>query len=173
MNGDKTRPECHDVFNRLPGEFEQQSMPWQLVVVALMGMTAFGCRNRLDAVKHPETGYAFPHPDEIASIDIGNRGLVMEFDDFQAPPSHWPRILAALSPSQHDPQPCGWQGLALLEIRTKDGKVYKVDVFWLDDEPVGAFDVDAGPSHRGGYYRGGNSRRLVEAITAAAKDAEQ
>jgi hypothetical protein len=77
-----------------------------------------------------------------------------------------------LSPSQHDPQPCGWQALALLEIRTKDGEVYKVDVFWLDDEPVGAFDVDAGPAHRGGYYRGGNSKRFVAAIIAAAEDAE-
>jgi len=141
------------------------------MIVTLIGMSAFGCRSRLDAVQHPETGYAFPHPREIASIHIRNRGLVIDFDDCEASPSHWPRILAALSPSQYDGRPAGWQGLAALDIRTKDGAEFSVEVYWLDDAPVGAFRVEAAAPDGTRYYRGGNSERFAEAIADAAKDA--
>ena len=92
--------------------------------------------------------------------------MVLDIDDFEAPVGHWARIRDALSPSQHDPRPAAWQGLALLEIQTDDKNTLRVDVFWLPNEPVGAFAVESTALARK-YYRGGNSRELEEAIVAA------
>ncbi len=140
------------------------------VVAVLATLQTLRHGNRLLAVEHPDTGYEFPATAQIASIYVRNTGMVTLLDDFQAPPTRWADILHALQPSQYDPQPAAWQALARLEIRTNSGRLICVDVFWVENEPVGAFAVSAPPPEGGGSFRGGNSRRFLRAITAAAAD---
>jgi len=127
----------------------------------------------LEKVQDPESGYAFPTASEIAEVRVSNGAMLLDFEDFDAPERHWPRMLAALSPSQYDPKPADWRGRIDLEIRTKNGGLLTVSVFELEDTPVGAFMVDAPPPHGIKYYRGGNSTRFAEAITAALEDTEE
>lgn len=123
--------------------------------------------NRLTKVECPATGYAFPLPAEIVAIKVRCTGSVLGFEDFLAPASQWPAILAALMPSQYDPEPAAWQGLARLEFQTRDGIPLCVDVFWVPEPSVGAFAVDAPPPHGWKYYRGGRTKQFMAAIIAA------
>lgn len=128
-------------------------------------------RNRLVAVQYPETGFDFPATDKIASIQVHDTGSIMDFEDFDAPRHHWPWLFAALSPSQYEPIVPSMIALARLDIRTKDGRLFSIEVYWWDDSPVGAFIVDAPPPHGRRFYRGGDSRQFKEAIIAAERDA--
>lgn len=143
-----------------------------LVALLLAVLIVSVRRNRLVAVQYPETGFAFPATDKIASIQVHDTGSIMDFEDFDAPRHHWPWLFAALSPSQYEPIVPSMIALARLDIGTKDGRLFSIEVYWWDDSPVGAFIVDAPPPHGSKFYRGGNSKQFREAIIAAKRDAK-
>lgn len=142
-------------------------------LLIFVGIVTLGCRRHIETVERPETGYAFPTAEAITRIHVRNDGLVMDFEDFEAPTSDWSRLLAALSPSQSDSSPAGWEGLASLQIRLTEGEILNVEVYALIDKPVGAFAVDSPPPHGRRFYRGGNTKRFMEALVAAAENAKR
>ncbi|MBX9789186.1 MAG: hypothetical protein K2Y37_09755 [Pirellulales bacterium] len=119
-----------------------------------------------DRVRYPESGFKFPGATEITSIK--GRYLqkrVFAVEDFELPRESWTALLGALGPSQRDYLPSKWQALGELEIQTVDGKTLQINLY-DPGEGIGAFS--AGPdwdSRR--YYRGGDTRLVIEAITKA------
>jgi hypothetical protein len=82
------------------------------------------------------TGYRFPAISEITAIEV--RGWCHEEDgdrketDFNAVRESWTAILRALSPSELDPEPCAWQAIGALRIRTIHGQNSCVNLFsWI------------------------------------------
>jgi hypothetical protein len=115
--------------------------------------------------REPPEAYEFPAASDIVSMEAE---LFTEENEskFMVPSELYDDILAALSPSQLDPNPAKWVVLGSLEIRTVDGKSISVDLFDLHDDPVGAFKAGLTPEPRK-YYRGGNSARLKRALAKA------
>jgi hypothetical protein len=127
-------------------------------------------RSNLDHIQHPETGYEFPSHEEIAWIRARSDTVEVDFPEFELPANHWATVLAGLSPSQYDREPAAWQVLVSLDIHTIYEETIRVDVYDLEDGPIGAFAVDSPAPHGRRYYRGGNTHSFLAAITAARKD---
>jgi len=131
---------------------------------------------RLKRVTSPETGFAFPSLGEISRIRVRDRrdedGEQVAL--FDAPEASWSAILSALSPSQYDPEPCPcpWPCLGELHVEIKNGRWLVVDVYYLDGESVGAFSIRHG-ARGAGYYRGGNSPQLAQALSDARRTYER
>ena len=85
---------------------------------------------------------------------------------FTVPRNCWGEILGALTPSEKDRWPAKWMVLADLEIQTKEGLSCWVGLYFLPDEPVGAFSARPSFEERV-YYRGGNSDQLRDAVARA------
>jgi len=91
--------------------------------------------------------------------------------DFDVPEDCWDEILAALSPAEYERFPKKWEILGQLQIETKSGGTWCVGLYRTDDA-VGAFS--SGPTFEDRrYYRGGNSKRLAQALEKAAAESEK
>jgi hypothetical protein len=132
-----------------------------------------GCHGGSPAVvHHPESGYAFPDPKDIRSIEI-RWDLRSEWRNrtFYAPKDHWAIILSCLTPSERDPRPMKWEAIGSILIRTTEGNQCWVGLFDTFED-LGAFA--AGPTIEDReYYRGGNSAKLKAAIQAAHSASER
>jgi hypothetical protein len=142
-----------------------QSRNLPLLLVSLFLTQLLGCETPgLEHVEHPETGYVLPPASDVGSIHIIAREGITPAQ-FDAPQNSWDDILAALTPSQVDPKPAAWCGLADVAIRTKDGKLIHVDTYVVRNERVGAFSVGSGEARKS--YRGGNTSKLEDALRRA------
>lgn len=126
-----------------------------------------------EKVDRPETGYRFPESSNIAAIRVAEycAGGSSEEISFQVPVTCWDAILAAISPSQLDDDDCvtPWLELAELEIRTTGGESHFVQVYDLEDQPVGAFAAWSS-DNRERAYRGGNTFQFRQAIEKAYEE---
>jgi hypothetical protein len=91
---------------------------------------------------------------------------VEEKPEIEVAKEDWKDIYDALSPSDYDPHPATWMYLATIEIEAKNRKRYRLDLYNLFDDPIGAFSI--GPTfERRTYRRGGNSAQLIRSLEKA------
>jgi hypothetical protein len=115
-----------------------------------------------------------PDPAQIASIQVIEYSPVGENEQggYLIAPEYWKPILDALSPAKRDHSPAAWQVLGSLAIELKNGRSFHLSLYELSDSPPGAFS--AGPTNKDRvYYRGGDSKRLREAMQAAYEATKQ
>jgi hypothetical protein len=110
-----------------------------------------------------------PALDDIANIRIRtfyDKAQHREVD-FDIPEKYWSETLGALSPYEKDHDPADWKILACMDVTEKNGDLHGLLLFYLENEPIGAFAFAEGQSV---YYRGGNSIKLKQVhIKACAK----
>jgi len=123
------------------------------------------------------TIYSLPRLSEIKSMKVlqfcdfhqtkpGAEITVEVKPEIEVVKEDWKDIYDALSPSDYDPHPATWMGLARIEIQAKNRKRYHLDLYNLLDDPIGAFSI--GPTfERRTYRRGGNSAQLIRALEKA------
>ncbi len=85
---------------------------------------------------------------------------------FAVPDTAIPKIMDALGPAKFDPNPAKWQELGKLDLTTRDGKEWTVDLY-ATGEPTGGFAVSDGAGNGRTYYRGGTDRAIMEVIRDA------
>jgi len=90
---------------------------------------------------------------------------------FAIPEKHWDAILAALMPCKPDASRTKWISFCTVSIGTQAGKVYRVDVYWLEGDHPGAFSVSPhGWFSRQADFRGGDTIQLRDAVVAAYEE---
>jgi hypothetical protein len=90
--------------------------------------------------------------------------------EFDVPPEHWPALWAALGSPTRDFFPSKWQGIGELEITTRYGRPYRVDLYSAGKP--GAFS--AGPTfEERAYYRGGDTKALKRELQSAFTTAKE
>ena len=115
----------------------------------------------LTVVTQPETGYRFPDPREVDSVEVRSASGDNESDlpNFNLSKGSWSRILSCLTPWELDPHPAKWASIGYLKIRTKQGEECCVELYDTHTATIGAFS--AGPNFESRtYFRGGNSSQL-------------
>ena len=114
-----------------------------------------------------QTGYALPSLQNLERMQVrmmaSGRDAVVDFDVCE---QDWPNIIAGLTPSEFDPNPCLWPVLANVTIDTKDKHSECLNTYALDDYAVGAFSTADRK-----YYRGGTTRDLKKSLITAYSNA--
>lgn len=81
-----------------------------------------------------------------------------------------PSIYESLEPAYNDPNPAKWVVLGSLDITLIDGRPFRIDLYHLDSDRLGAFSAGETFETRR-YYRGGSSDQLLTALRDARKSA--
>jgi hypothetical protein len=120
-----------------------------------------------DIVSHPETGYQFPTPLDIAGMRIErfeflDDGTITE--DYEVPRALWSEVVAALSPSEREPSPRKWALLGEVRVVLKDSSTLWIDVYYVPGQKTGRFSVRNGRDGSVVYYRGGSSTSLADVL---------
>ncbi len=138
-------------------------------VSVLLCSLPFACLSACTAGKDPNP---LPSVDEIKTVNAqfysSQLGKQIEFD---VPKEHWQGLFSALLPAKKDNDPAKWESLGKLSMTLNDGKPFHVSLYATSNGP-GAFA--AGPSFKERvYYRGGETAKLQEALSAAWKKTQE
>ena len=92
----------------------------------------------------------------------------MEFSSasgkYEVAKEHWPAVWQAMLPASRDWFPSKWVVVGGLKLTLKNGGGYIISLYSVPD--TGAFS--AGTTFEGRtYYRGGNSKQLMQALERA------
>jgi hypothetical protein len=152
-----------------PAKLRRRYNPKLVALGVIVALSALGW---LSSLPRPSP---LPAPEEIQSMTarlIEGRDGAGEVQQFQVPPSHFPRLLSALGPSRRDQQRIAWVGLGELDIVCNDGRRIAVAVY-RTGQPEGAFSVNPGgqPGQQSNCYRGGSAEEFEAAVRAAAATA--
>ena len=101
-------------------------------------------------------GYSLPGVEDVVGMKARLCYAMPVTAQFEVPEQRWGEVLASLAPSRYDARGMKWDMLGDLEIETKQGKRYNIDLYM-----PGAFRVGDR------YYIGGNGERLLNVLQCA------
>jgi hypothetical protein len=115
----------------------------------------------------PVLSEELPDAKDIKTISIQFSHPELNQVEFDAKADDWKAIREQLLPSKQDPEPSKWIILGSVKIVRNSGEPYVVDLYDTRSD-LGAFS--AGKTYEGRiYYRGGNSKKVFQALLEAHK----